>query len=250
MTNVTISVTRSQALISSHPFRAPDAGEFYIMKHDYQRADWNYRPRSFALNYKLNPPECALPETVYLPGCKPDDFVPLSREWQVFWFELLNLASAGTKTHNELLAAWEDLTAQGRAFTDFHSVAYGFTDYILGRNIGSDKGPLQHKSLSCGGNIVKKIGVHSSGKLVIEALSLSQPPPDPKEAITKNWLVHWATQETVIELPDGTWKVTRFPQLAPYGTPILVVSLNGTNLIDESMVEPIANGAAYSPYRL
>ncbi len=230
-------------------WRVPAVGEFLITRHDYQRADWGYKPRSIKLNYKRNPPECALPETVPLPGNKPTDFVPLSREWQIFWFELLNLTSNGTKTREQLFAAWESLTVQGRAFTDFHSVSYGFTDYILGRNLTGTKGPLQHKSLSCGGNIVKKIGVHSSGKYIIEALDLSKSPPDPEEALSKNWLVHWATQETVIKLPDGTWRVTRFPQLAPYGTPFLVVSLNGTNLIERVMVNTIANGATYSPYR-
>mgnify|MGYP001590733052 CR=1 FL=1 len=232
-----------------HTYTVPSAGEFFITRHDYQRADWEYKPRSIKLNYKKNPPECALPETVYLPGNKPSDFVPMSREWQMFWFELLNLASQGSKTREELFAAWEDLTVQGRAFTDFHSVAYGFTDYILGRNLGGAKGPMQHKSLSCGGNIVRKIGVHSSGKYIIEALDLSKPPPDPAETLSKNWLVHWAPQETVVHLPDGTWRVSRFPQLAPYGTPFLVVSLNGTNLIERAMVESIKNGAMYSPYK-
>jgi hypothetical protein len=234
---------------SGQLWRVPASGEFFILRHDYQRAEWKYKPRSITLNYKRNPPECALPETVPLPGCKPADFVPLSREWQMFWFELLNLASNGTKTRSELREAWENLTVQGRAFTDFHSTAYGFTDYILLRHLAGTKGPIQHKSLSCGGNIVKKIGVHSSGKYIIEALDLSKSPPDPEEAIKKNWLVHWATQETVIQLPDKTWRVTRFPQLAPYGTPFLVVSLNGTNLIDRLMVNAVANGATYSPYR-
>lgn len=236
---------------SSNPLRkftVPDDGEYFILRHDYQRADWNFKPRSIRLNYKKNPPECALPETVYLPGNKPNDFVPLSRDWQMFWFELLNLASQGTKTYAELIEAWTNLTVQSLAFTDFHSIAYGFTDYVLGKNLGSSKGPLQHKSLSCGGNIVRKIGTHTSGKYIIEALDLSETPPDPKEAIKKNWLVHWATQETVIQLPDKTWRVSRFPQLAPHGTPILVVSLNGTNLVDKSMVHAIANGATYSPY--
>lgn len=231
-----------------HAFTVPAVGEFLITRHDYQRADWNNKPRSFALNFKRNPPECALPETVPLPGNKPNDFVPLSKDWQIFWFVLMNHASAGSKSSDELLAAWEDLTVQGRGFTDFHSVAYGFTDYILGKNLGIAKGPMQHKSLSCGGNIVRKIGVHSSGKYIIEALDLSKPPPDPFATIKKNWLVHWATQETVIPLPGGTWRVSRFPQLAPYGTPFLVVSLNGTNLIERAMVEPIENGATYSPY--
>jgi GH25 family lysozyme M1 (1,4-beta-N-acetylmuramidase) len=231
-----------------HTFTVPAVGEFFITRHDYQRADWGYKPRSFALNFKRNPPECALPETVYLPGCKPDDFVPLSRAWQEFWFELLNLASEKSKTRVELLTAWEDLTAQGRAFTDLHSTMYGFTDFITGRNLGGGKGPIQHKSLSCGGNIVKKIGVHSSGKYIIEALDLSKPPPDPGETIQKPWLVHWGTQETVIPLAGGSFRVSRFPQLAPYGTPFLLVSRGGTNLIERGMVEGIRNGATYSPY--
>jgi hypothetical protein len=246
-------------------FTVPSSGQFFITRHDYQRADMTFTgryengdtsyllknemvPRSILTQFKKNPPECALPETVYLPGEKPNDFVPLSKKWQEFWFELLNLASQKTLARADLLFAWADLTKQGRAFTDFHSTAYGYTDYILGKNLFSTKGPIQHKSLSCGGNLVKRLGAHSSGKHIIEALNLSKDPPDPAVTIAKPWLVHWATQETVLRLADGTWKVVDFPQLRPYGTPFLVVSQTGSNLISPDMVQAIRNGAKFSPY--
>lgn len=246
-------------------FTVPATGSFYLTRHDYEREDMRYTgkyengpityivknemvPRSISMQFKKNPPECALPETVYLPGNKPNDFVPLSAPWQEFWLEVMDLASGKTLTRAELLTAWEDLTKQGRAFTDFHSVEYGYTDFILGRNLFSTKGPIQHKSLSCGGNLVKRIGVHSSGKYIIEALNLSKAPPDPAETLRKPWLIHWANQETVLRLTDGTWKVVDFPQLRPYGTPFLVVSSTGTNLIEPSMVKPVSNGSVFSPY--
>lgn len=265
---VLISITRGAAppvFTPMREFKVPAMGQFYLTRHDYQREDMRYTgkyengpvshiiknemvPRSISMQFKKNPPECALPETVYIPGQKPNDFVPLSARWQDFWFSLLDLASGQTFTREQLLASWEDLTKQGRAFTDFHSTAYGYTDYILKKNLGSAKGPIQHKSLSCGGNLVRRIGTHSSGKYIVEALNLSINPPDPEVAIKKPWLVHWGTQETVLKYGDH-WRVADFPQLGPYGTPFLLVSTGGTNLIESDMVLPIDNGATYSPYK-
>jgi len=249
----------------------PDVGEYLIARHDYERADRfvdsleydngavSYQiknemcPYPITINFRKNPPESALPETVILWGERPTDFVPLSSEWQFWWFELLNVASEGTKTYDELITAWTSLTAQGRAFTDFHSREWikdngqGYEDYVLGVWPNSPNGPMQHKSLTCGGNIVRKIGTQDE-YYVIEALNLSQAPPDPRAAIQKPWLVHWATQCTVLRLADGRWTMLDFPQLRPYGTPFPVISRDGTNLILKEHVNPIANGATYSPY--
>jgi hypothetical protein len=224
----------------------PNDGIYLQVKHDFETEDWQYKPRSIILNYKKEPPLNPLPDTAYLPGCKPNDFVPLSKEWQFFWFDLLRLASNGTKTQPELLIAWEDLTKQGRAFTDFHSTAYGFTGYVLGINLNSNS-PIQHKSISCGGNIVKKVGT-DGGKILIKALNLSNPPPKAEDVWGKWHLIHWATQSTIQEISDGAYRVVRFPQLGSWGVPFPLVSLNGINKIDPSWTKPLSGGQVISPY--
>lgn len=226
-------------------FTVPKRGEFFQILHDFETAEWGHRPRSVVLNYKKDPPLNPLPDTAYLPGCKPADFVPLPSEWQMFWFDLLRLACNKTLSDEELIRRWANLTKDGRAFTDRHAVQNGFRDYIQGLNVGAK--PISHKSLSTGGNIVKKIGV-DGGKILVEALDLSKPPPRAEDVWGKWYLIHWATQSTVEKLPSGKYRIVRFPQLGSWGTPFPLVSFNGVNKIEPAWTKPIENDSEYSPY--
>ncbi len=72
----------------------------------------------------------------------------------------------------------------------------------------------------------------------------------------KPWLIGWATEQTIVKLPDGRWQVSMFPQLKlaqrvwglpECGTPFPVIG-NGTNLMLKSDLKPVTNGAAYNMY--
>lgn len=252
-------------VIPKRVWRVPDKGRYAITLHDYERIDryidskfysngyvtYNLRKENVPLpiheDFKKNPPESAYPETVRMWGERPTDYVPLSKDWQWFWYHLMEEACQHTLNKIEMKNAWFSMTQHGRAFTDRHTRNQGFTDHVLGVNLNSPQGDMQHMSITCGGNLVKILG-EQSGYYVVEAFNLMQPPPDPSIAIEQNWLSHWATQCTVLKLPDGRWKVMDFPQLRPFGSPFLMVSRTGTNLILKSHVREVKNSTVYSPY--
>ena len=158
-------------------FVVPDDGnKYWFGLHDFQTDEWRHKPRSIVLKYRKNPPLCALPETIPMLGCKPNDFYPLSREWQEFWFALLERAADGFMTSDELIDAWKNLVADHRAFTDGHAPQNGFIDYITGENLGSSKGPIQMKCLSTGGNLFKQ-KVRRGSIIDVETLDVTMPPP-------------------------------------------------------------------------
>lgn len=242
-----IDLRKPVTLSPPAPFvlRVPDTGQFVQAMWDFETEAWDYKPRSIVLNYKKSPPENSLPDTVPMFGCKPNDFMPLNRGWQVFWFDLLRLAAHGTHTEQELMDWWGFTTRDGCAFTDNHSAQapYFGADYIQGLNLGNP--PLAMKCLTTGGNLFKVIT--SYGKYwQIEALDMSIPPPVVTELLEKPWLIHWATQSTVIETNYG-WKVIRFPKNEG-GTPFPFISMNGIQMVEQTRVKPVENGTAFSPY--
>ena len=214
----------------SDVFEVSDVGKYYRFRHDYERMG---KPRS----------RIAIPETVPVTaiGSK-DDFVPLTKEWQEFWFGLLVRSAEGSMTHDELLEAWTSLTINRRALTDRHSVENGFADHILGINTSAP--PMAIKTLAMGGNICK-----SKSGYVMETLNGSQPPPKIDDVWGKHHLILWATELTCNKLPNKTYQVGRFPQLnGIYGVPYPFVSPNGAVRVNAGSVEKIKNGALWSPY--
>lgn len=210
-------------------FRVPNEGIYYRFLHAYESPLHDYKPWS----------KIPTPETV--PVEAQGQFVPLTPEWQDFWFHLLERASGGTLNHAELLEAWASLTLNRRALTDRHSLENGFADYILQKNLNAP--PMSIKCLGMGGNIVRSVGGYN-----VKTLNGSMPPPRIDDVWGDQTLIHWCTELTYNRLPNRTWQVGRFPQLNGRGVPYPFVSMTGIVRVNGNSVKRMKNGAVYSPY--
>jgi len=211
----------------------PSSGKFARVAHDWERPNWGEKPRSLKER----------PETV--PMMMKPASLPLTKEWQKFWWKFIINQSYSTLTGGQYHTAWGDITAERKAFI-FHGITHGYTDYITGVNL-SNNDPMKQKGLLMGGSLVKR---KYGG--VIEALDLSQPPPTVQWLLQRPWLWGWAT---VIEgrnkNTDGTWPVSKWPQLKPFGgwgVPYLIIGPNGENKVHIEDLIPLKNGTVYSPY--
>lgn len=223
-------------------FVVPSDGVFYKCRHDYECPAHNYIPRAGRK---------AMPETIQM--LSKEQFTPLNKQWQEFWFGLLVKMADGQMTDSQLIDAWASLTADKRAFTDRHAVQNGFCDYILGKNLGAK--PIAIKALSCGGNIVKVLR-KGSKRIDIATLDSRNDPPKVDD-IWGNWsLIHFATECVRFPekgYPDKSYVVSPFPQLKDLGdrklgVPFPIITNTGANQIFPFLLKPIANGQAYSPY--
>lgn len=243
-----------------HDFRVPAEGKFRQLKHDYECAEMNYRPR----NYGVNPgsPNAALPETVHLNPFDGIEFVPFPLHMEEFQVALMAKADP-TLTFAQLKDKWRALTVNSVAFTDKHSINYGefldppdptknYRDDLLGENLYNPIPIAWKVAITCAGNLVKIITSN-----VIEAVDPDNL-PDPDYVWQRPWLLHWAVEETIQELDglqliDGKlrkrYRCSPFPQMRPVGTPIVLWGRGGRTRISESWrIKPIINGATYSPY--
>lgn len=166
-------------------------------------------------------------------------YCDLTEKWQWFWFRQLIHSYTGfvhwdetklTKTELDMLKGkWASLTADGRAFTNFKGTKT-CEDFIRNVNVGA--GLPGQEPLICCGNIVKVLGdsVQLAGvmKTPIETLDGSKPPP-PIERInrlTAPHLIFCATNVSPIILPDGRYRIDRFPQFDPRDT-LVALRTNG-----------------------
>ena len=256
--------------------RVPNEGDFAFIVHDFDiqlLSEFHLKPRQYLPSYEQKKP---MPATRQLWGCQKlrySDFIPLAKDWQFFLYDLLgwaidykipegSMSDVGTQKW-----AYADFIADHRAFTDQHAPDTEdrlFADYVLGRNLNNPV-PYMFKCLVTTGNIVRRITPPSSMtnaqmgmNYPIEALDLSKPAPSLQWVLThKPYLIHWATEQGISQLPDGRYTVARFPQLkvaarkfglSEVGTPYPLVSWGGWNMIRKSDVRRVGNGYKYSPY--
>ncbi len=198
----------TQPVIVSEWITIPDDGKtYYQLLHDWSSPNWG-SPRQDAFNESVDK-HLPMPETVIL--CKelwqkvPDDFVQLQKE-----FAKLDSPGRTAEQHEK---AFSSLVAPHRAFTD------------LG-HWRSDNDYDWKVSLSTGGNVVR--GYRNGTNLHIEAVDMNLLAPNADELYPKFWLRHRATQihprieylydgevqigERRNKFPDGTFRVTHFPQ--------------------------------------
>jgi hypothetical protein len=167
--------------------RTHTSGSLIRLLHDYES---DGKPRMLMPGYNVN---YAVPETKLAFNNTEGyaEFVPLTRPWQYFWYEQIQLAldgfnvpdgvpdkwfiwdysgdTKGKKKYvaqgtagatpeyplNTLKGVWQFLTEDHRALTDNNSIKQGRADYILGINVGN--APIAIKRLDFGGNVrVKK----------------------------------------------------------------------------------------------
>ena len=225
----------------------PGDAVYRQIPHDWESPDWDYKIRQKELDYKKFPPDSALPETVKLGGMNKNKWYPLTKEWQFFIYDLVK-KFAPDMDDAGVLAAYASLVEDHRAFTDHHYE--GYTDHVLGKDLDSPKGNYQWKyTLSTGGNLVKQL-VDNGSEIIIEALDVTKPPPPVDEVWNKPHLIHMATQITVEELADGTYKVVHFPQVRDKdnqktGTPIPLLGIGGTNVIEKNKTKILTAGSEY-----
>jgi hypothetical protein len=222
----------------------------YFVLHEYQQSIYNYRPQCWPLGKPK--PRTGEPEvvTTYSSG----SFVTLNEAWQDYWFALLTRGSMGTMTNSQLISAWANLTVDGRAFTDHHAYNDGYADYI--QKVHLDKSPIGFNPLTCGGNVVsidETDYFFRYGDTYYRVQTLDPINDDPPDINKVNpdvtpYLVHWATNASIIQLDDGTWEVDQFPQLGgTLGVPFPFMA-KGKNYIAASKIVKITDGKIPNPY--
>ena len=218
----------------------PNSGTFRRVGHDYEVKEYDNKPRVSG-----NP----TPETCQMWDCKPNDFIPLSEDYQRLWFSLIRWASHGTMTDGQLLTAWADATAERKALTDNHGLSHNFADYILGLFLNNPK-PLMQKCVLLGGSLVNVL-FDSDENSVISCLDATQPAPTLEYLLEHPYLWGWATEITSNKLPNGTWVVSRWPNLKHFGGwgfPYLIIGKSNRNVVRRNRLISVSNGSSFRPY--
>jgi hypothetical protein len=201
--------------------------------HDYQLQDvWD-----FDHIYRTYPKEKAVPETVTT--FRKDKFVPLTPEWQWFWYRNLIYCAFGhfdesklsKRETEDMHAAWWGLIKGSRVVTNRHGRETHW-EVITGRSKNVGKEYIAHDGLLAGGNIIKITGdvLRKGGQVLypFESLDGSKPPPDINEVNveTRPDLLHRATISHFEQLEDGSFRVDPFPQLEGYNAHTLILNIS------------------------
>ncbi len=231
-------------------------GRWAFCLHDYQLAGvWGHDYK-----YRSYPKKKAVPETVttYLK----DKFVPLSPEWQWFWYRNLIYCAFGhfdeTKLDREqkrdMHKAWLWLVKGTEMVTNRHGPESHW-EVITGEseNVGQDY--IAHDGLLAGGNIVRITGemIRKGGQVLypFESLDGSKPPPDINEVNVESRpdLLHRATISHFEQFEDGTFRVDPFPHLAKYNAHTVILNISiGQNYVPANRVVFLDGYQTPNPY--
>jgi len=211
----------------------PAEGQWAFCLHDYQlegvwKHDYKYR------NY---PKKRAVPETVTT--LEKDSFVPLTPEWQWFWYRNLIYCAFGhfdetllnEEQTQDMHKAWLWLTKGTEMVTNRHGPETHW-EIITGKTENKGEKYIAHDGLLAGGNIIRITGekTRKGGQILypFESLDGSKPPPDINKvnAETRPDLLHRATISHYVELEDGTYKVNPFPQLSKYNAHTVILNIS------------------------
>lgn len=262
-----------------------DGHRYVIIKHDYEMPP-RYEPRQkedFGVTYAIpaivNEVRRVSPNLDYIPEKyrgRAYDYVALTEKWQFFlrdlfawsvWNKLPYGVKTGTYrnwsnpemifdryTEGSLLEYYTNMIQDARSHTDSEPPEAGFCDFVTKRNMGER--PYSWLTKTTTGNLLRVIADLGS-ELKVEALDLAGTPPPISEVVKKPWLIHWATEQTMVKLPDKSYVVSRYPQAKvacrfhgypETGTPIPNTSVGGYYFIDKSRTTPVSAGTKYSPY--
>jgi hypothetical protein len=135
------------------------AGQWALCLHDYQLEgvfDHDYK-------YRTYPKKKAVPETVTT--FRKDKFVPLSPEWQWFWYRNLVYCAFGhfdetqlnKKQTEDMHKAWLWLTKGTEMVTNRHGPETHW-EVVTGQSKNEGEEYIAHDGLLAGGNIIKITG--------------------------------------------------------------------------------------------
>jgi len=224
--------------------------------HDYQLEgvwDHDYKHRSF-------PKKKAAPETVTT--FLKDKFVPLTPDWQWFWYRNLIYCAFGhfdeSKLNKEqkrdMHKAWLWLTIGSEMVTNRHGPETHW-EAITGESKNKGKEYIAHDGLLGGGNIIRITGekIHKGGQTLypFESLDGSQPPPDINEVNveTRPDLLQRATISHFEQFDDGTSRVDPFPHLEKYNAHTVILNISiGQNYVPANRIMFLDGRAAPNPY--
>ena len=231
-------------------------GQWALCLHDYQlEGVWEHDRR-----YRTYPKKKARPETVTT--FRKDKFVPLSPEWQWFWYRNLIYCAFGhfdetrlnKRQTEDMHDAWLWLIKGTEMVTNRHGPETHW-EVITGKSkkVGHDY--IAHDGLLAGGNLIKITGeqIRRGGQTLypFESLDGSQPPPDINEVNveTRPDLLQRATISHFEELADGTYRVDPFPQLAKYKAHTVFLNISiGQNYVPADRIMFLGRSEAPNPY--
>lgn len=231
-------------------------GQWAFCLHDYQlEGVWDHDQR-----HRTFPRKKARPETVTT--YRKDKFVPLTPEWQWFWYRNLIYCAFGhfdeTKLSKEqtedMHQAWLWLTKGTEMVTNRHGPETHW-EVITGKSKNKGQDYIAHDGLLAGGNIIRITGdqIRKGGQTLypFESLDGSKPPPDINEVNveTRPDLLHRATISHFEELDDGTYRVDPFPHLAKYNAHTVILNISiGQNYVPVNRVKLLDRYETPNPY--
>lgn len=215
-------------------------GIFAFVLHDWQLAQYNYKPRSLFSSTDGLRDNIGYPEMCPL---DPRIGVKLTERLQLFWFKQLQL-SAPSMTTAELKNAWRGLTKGHTAFMNNKGTDDGYADYINRTNEGAE--PPQLFENTCGGTTVELFNrVEYARGYRVKTLKTSD------YAIWKNWNFRThpqyftkATNATVVPY-GGKWRVDAMHYLRGQDVPVPIISEAGYVFIDPVRVRVLADGELF-----
>lgn len=231
-------------------------GGWALCLHDYELEgvwDHDHKPRN-------HPVRQAKPETVTT--LLKDKFVPLTPEWQWFWYRNLIYCAFGhfdegrldKEQTADMHKAWLWLTKGTEMVTNRHGPETHW-EVVTGTSANRGVDYIAHDGLLAGGNIIRITGeqVRKGGQTLypFESLDGTGPPPDIEQVNvnTRPDLLQRATISHFERLEDGTYRVDPFPQLEKYNahTVFLNISL-GQNYVPVDRVRILDRYAPPNPY--
>lgn len=224
--------------------------------HDYQLEgvfDHDFK-------YRTYPREKAVPETVTT--FRKDKFVPLTPDWQWYWYRNLIYCAFGhfdetkldKKETEAMHKAWLWLTKGTEMVTNRHGPET-HREVITGENNDPRREYIAHDGLLAGGNIVKITGekLRKGGQTLypFESLNGKEPPPDINmvNLETRPDLFHRATISHYEEFEDGTFRVDPFPQLEQFNAHTVILNIsNGQNYVPANRIQFLDGYEVPNPY--
>jgi hypothetical protein len=207
------------------------------VKHDYEVYGVS-RPE-----YKDAPQRVwGLPETI-----KCADFIPLSKDWQFYWYSLLRKAAPPDMSEQDVIDLFGTITRRNAFKTNKHACQDGYANYVTGCNVGAK--PIQTEVIVTGGAYLKILdypNIHSSRGVpsyLFATLNIRNPPPDPLDwdATEQTPYIYFATTSGREALTDGTRPV--IPLLGGCDIPVPNVADGDYALIRTDRIEILPSGA-------